>query len=63
MGTPGISRRGLLGYAGTTGLGAATGAGLVAAATAGSGASPTPPSRGRTVETRGRNGLGRAVLA
>ena len=36
-----ISRRGLLGYAGTTGLGAAAGAGLVVAA---GGDSPAPAS-------------------
>ena len=41
MPTPRISRRGLLGYAGTTGLGAVTGAGLVVAVGPDAPASPT----------------------
>jgi dye decolorizing peroxidase len=58
MSGPGISRRGLLGYAGSTGLGAVTGAGLAVAAgaTVGSDAVPTPPaprSAGRTLEPWG----------
>lgn len=43
MGTPRISRRGLLGYAGTTGLGAVTGAGLVVAVSQDSPAAPPEP--------------------